>query len=252
MRLPIFALILALFNLYQTPAICERFDKKEISKRVDEYILKYSYNKIIPKELEFQALVALSYYPELKNTVISFRYQDIKTTMETRPTVISSLIGSEREYIIYVDNKRKDKFGILLDEVPFNAQIGLIGHELAHIKYYESKTNYEIIKIGVKYGNDEPFKIDFERMTDLMTIEQGLGFQLYDWAYYVLNSSTADESYKEYKKKFYLTPKEIKNQMNKNSKYKMKNRKRIEVDSTSKCNFVIYKVIKNFEWLFVI
>ncbi len=24
------------------------------------------------------------------------------------------------------------------------------------------------------------------------------------------------------------------------------------VDSTSKCNFVIYKVIKNFEWLFVI
>ncbi len=40
--------------------------------------------------------------------------------------------------------------------------------------------------------------------------------------------------------------------MNKNSKYKMKNRKRIEVDSTSKCNFVIYKVIKNFEWLFVI
>ena len=43
-----------------------------------------------------------------------------------------------------------------------------------------------------------------------MTIEKGLGWQLYVWATFILEGNTATEKYKSFKREIYLEPKEIK------------------------------------------
>ena len=51
----------------------------------------------------------------------------------------------------------------------------------------------------------------FEKEIDCATIQRGLGWQLYDWAVFSMITNTyATEEYKEFKKKTYLRPDEIK------------------------------------------
>lgn len=182
-------------------------DEDCMLQNLESLKLKYSFDKKIPKQCELPALIALSYYPELHDTSIEFKYSDIKTTMETRPKSISAIRGSNRTYIIFIDNKVDNNYGILLNDVPFNAQIGLIGHELAHIADYKEKSSRELITFGIEYISDR--KADIEKQTDRYTIKKGLGWQLKDWSNFVLNLSNANQAYKDYKKENYLTPKEI-------------------------------------------
>ena len=48
-----------------------------------------------------------------------------------------------------------------------------------------------------------------------MTIKRGLGWQLYNWSFYVLYESDAKLEYKEFKKTIYLEPEEISEIINK-------------------------------------
>ncbi len=177
-------------------------------------------NKSFIPELELAGLIALHHFPELKETTIQFKYSNIKTTMATRPT-LSSLCGdqSKRVYIIYVDKKIKKNNGLLANEVPFNALIGLIGHEYQHISDYEEKTAAEIASLGIKYCNKK-FKKKFECETDHAIISRGLGWQLRDWAVYDMVHSPASDKYKAYKKENYLTPDEISNLILQNKHYR--------------------------------
>lgn len=178
---------------------------------------KFSYNKNIPKECELQTLVALSFFPELYGTAIDFVYSDIKTTMESRPKSISALRNGNRNYVILIDTKVESNNGILFKEVPFNAQIGLIGHELSHIVSYKVKTRTELFRFGFSYFNGQ--KSAIERGTDHFTIGKGLGWQLYDWSDYVFNKSNASKSYKDFKELNYMSPKEIMLDINCNHTY---------------------------------
>ena len=67
--------------------------------------------------------------------------------------------------------------------------------------------------VGFSYLNKK-FRTKFERATDLRTINHGLLWQCYDFALYVQNSSIATTEYINYKKKTYMSPKEIKEQGN--------------------------------------
>lgn len=162
---------------------------------------------IVPKSLEESAHIAIQYYPELKNINIEIVFANTKTTMETRPVVVS-LFAKQRKYKIFVDTLVENNYGLLASEVPLNAQIGLFGHEFAHIIDYENKSNFEIIKIGKTYLTKGDIK-SYETYIDKLTIQRGLGLYLKAWAEYVLNQSSASEEYKNYKKKNYLTPEEI-------------------------------------------
>lgn len=175
-------------------------------------------NKSIPKEFEKQILTALSYYPELKDCQIEFIRGNIKTTMACRPTSKSLTRRYNREYTITIDNNDEGQ-GILLENVPYNAQIGVIGHELAHILDYENRSSVSIAGLGVDYarGNYPP---EFEKQIDELTISRGLGWQLHDWADYVLNKSNASKNYKDFKRKIYLTPEEVKSRISKSSIYR--------------------------------
>lgn len=188
----------------------------------DEYLAKIKSNlgsrKTFLKEFEKQTLTALSYYPELKDCQIEFIRSNIKTTMACRPTTSSLTRRYNREYIITIDNNDEGQ-GITLDNVPYNAQIGVIGHELAHIVDYETRSSTNIASIGIDYATGH-FPSEFEKQVDKITIKKGLGWQLYDWADFVLNKSKASMEYKSFKRKTYLIPEEIKQEIEKDYQYK--------------------------------
>lgn len=166
-------------------------------------------NKIFLPDIEVPALIALSYFPELKNTRIEFTRCKIRTTMEVHPDV-KSLWGarSQIKYIIFVNDQIQNGQGILIDDVPFNAQIGLIAHELAHIVDYQKLNLIQLFEVAVNY-HQSGFRRKLERHTDLEVIRRGLGWQLYEWARYAMFESSAGQAYKEFKKRYYLRPKEI-------------------------------------------
>lgn len=185
------------------------FDSLTIAPNAIKYTSKLSNKYTVPKEFELAIAIALSYYPELAETKIKFKYQKISTTLNARPT-ITSLLFSKREdriYILRVNNSLKDSV-ISVSDVPFNAKIGLFAHEFSHFADYSKKSMFGVIGRGISYASKKS-KTTFEKEIDLKTIQRGLGWQLYDWSNFVLNDSNADEKYKEFKKETYMTPESI-------------------------------------------
>ncbi len=174
--------------------------------QIDSLLLEYGNNKVFIDDFLEPTLIALSYYPELKNAKIVFRYSDEKTTMAARPVPLS-LFG-EKSYQVLVNNS--DNFhGILLKDVPFNAQIGVIGHELAHIVDYQNKNILGVLGILFRYLDHRRTPM-FEKEIDRATIERGLGWQLYDWAMFAMYTNQyATDEYKKFKRETYMQPKEI-------------------------------------------
>ena len=101
-----------------------------------------------------------------------------------------------------------------MQDVPFNAQIGVIGHEFAHIDDYENKNSFKIIGTGLHYLGHKG-KRKLEQSIDLLTIQKGLGWQLYDWENYVINLSKATPEYKEFKRRTYMQPDKIEEEIKK-------------------------------------
>jgi hypothetical protein len=143
-------------------------------------------NKIIPDEIKTQALIALSYYPELKKVKIIFRILEKKIPLTTRPDLFSLLKNRQkRVYIITISSKSNKKLSsILLSNLPFNAQIGVLGHELAHVSDFNRKSTLELISLFFKMLSSG-FIDRFEFNTDLICINHGLGYQLLNWSKYV-------------------------------------------------------------------
>ena len=185
-------------------------------KQVDSLLGIYSNNKTFVDEYLEPTLIALSYFPELKDISITFKYSKEATTMAARP-ILTTVFGKIR-YQILINNQSNFK-GILLSDVPFNAQIGIIAHELSHIVDYESRNFWGILGITFRFL-DKKRKPLFEKEIDRITIERGLGWQLYDWAVFSMyESDKATEDYKTFKQKNYMTPKEIEYLISCYSKY---------------------------------
>ncbi|MFI3280338.1 MAG: hypothetical protein R3Y44_00045 [Rikenellaceae bacterium] len=185
--------------------------------QIDSLIAIYGNNKIFVDEFLEPTLIALSHYPELIDTKIEFKYKRGSTTMAARPKPTSMLC--RRRYIVVINNKEEFD-GIYLHDTPFNAQIGIIGHELAHIADYQNHNLIGVVGILMRYssGSRKPL---FEKEIDRATIERGLGWQLHDWAKYSLsNESGSTKEYKEFKRKHYLSPEEITQHMELFGKYK--------------------------------
>ena len=169
-----------------------------------------------------QIISALQYFPSLQHVHIRFKYARIPTTMQCLPTVWSVIFKpSQRSYTIKINNNKKFS-GVLLQDVPFNAQIGVIGHELSHVLDFESRRKSGLLFRSIEYLSGKG-KRKFEQSIDSLTIVQGLGWQLYDWEDFVLNQSKASMKYKEFKRRTYLSPEKIKALMRKDRKYGMVN-----------------------------
>jgi hypothetical protein len=187
------------------------FDSLDYFSRINEFRSSYGQNKKdIPTHLELPILIALSYYPELADSKIKFKECKIKTTMNARPTFGSILFRSKKNYrfVVRINSSLKDSI-IQVNSIPFNAKIGVFGHEFFHFVDYQLKESFHLTKRLFSYGSQRK-KEAFEKEIDLGTIERGLGWQLYDWSNYVQENSNATAEYKEFKRIIYLEPEEIK------------------------------------------
>ena len=203
-------------DFYSPPK--KKIDSSFFKTKIQELDSIFGKHKSIPKDYRLQFLIALSFFPELKETPIHFNLKRISTTMQCRPN-LKNLFGKQtHNYKIYINNKNNFK-GVLIKDVPFNAQIGLIGHELSHIVDFESTEKNHLLSRAIDYCTQKRKKI-FEHYIDSLTIVHGLGWQLYDWAFFSLNNSISSKKYKTFKGEIYMLPKLILLQIRRYSIYK--------------------------------
>lgn len=168
----------------------------------------YGKNKRILKEYESASLIALSYFPELSQEFIQFKFNNINSTARTTVTFFSLFKRINKQYIIYI-NDDIPKTGILLYQAPFDAQVAVIAHELAHVSDFRNRNFSGMARWSANYLFEKNIA-KIERDTDKIVIEHGLGRQLYDWADFVLNSPACNKHYLKIRQKRYLLPNEIK------------------------------------------
>ena len=185
---------------YSQGSICKEFSHEDFGGCSSRSI------STCPREFSSALNTALLFYPELKDVSIKFRYADIRTTMETRPVLLSTIFG-KRSYLIFIDTITNGE-GVLLKDVPFNAQVGIIGHELSHISDYEKRNLFQMVKLGLHYKLHPSFA-SYEKSIDQLTVKKGLGWQILCWSDFIINHSNASENHKAFKRRYYLSPSEI-------------------------------------------
>jgi hypothetical protein len=171
-------------------------------------------NKGLPEGFEIAAAIACSAYPELQDVNIDMILTQDGAPMESTID-IWSLFGPKknRKYKILLNDDQHSYFDpILRRSLPFDAQVGILAHELGHIVYYENLNIFEFGKWGLQYLRDDEFRAAHERSTDLMPIYHGLGSQIYQYAWFVRYDPSCQKFYeagKDFMDKYYLTDKEL-------------------------------------------
>jgi hypothetical protein len=173
----------------------------------------YGYKKEYPAELEKQVLIALSYYPELMSTPIKFQHRPNHSPGFARVTW-GGLFESPRKrhfLIVISDHTEELLMPLIFKNVSFDAQIGLIGHELAHVSSFLKMTSLGIIKHV--FSSLSPKYLDkFEGNTDAICIDHGLGYQLLAWSTHVrkemkaVNWDGPDHVHRSKKRNRYMNP----------------------------------------------
>lgn len=184
-----FALLIpaVLFAFYQTEV--NSFNQKLAvqSTYIDSLQQLYGHKKILPKGYEHQALLALAHYPELREVPIEFRLVQAQSPFVSRPTVVSTLFRSakKRHYLVLISTRSKGWLGdILIDDLPFEAQVGVLGHELAHTVDFVNRSFFNMLWVPI--GNlSASYLNKFEYATDQRAIEHGLGCNLLQWSLFV-------------------------------------------------------------------
>ncbi len=163
-----------------------RLSLDDYVETVDFDLLKRQYGryKEIPPQYEKPALIALSYYPELKDICIRFVVRDKKSPLLTRPEFFSALFKQphNRTYLIII-SKDTEKYlkHIEFSRLNLDAQVGVLGHELTHVVDFSQRGTLGLLRVS--WGNLSSRWIDhFEFETDRKTIDHGLGFQLLAWS----------------------------------------------------------------------
>lgn len=182
-------------------------------QRYSQLKKEFGKKKNLPRGYGLHALIALSQYPELKDISIEFVFKETDASAFCRP-VFSSLLNSARErtYRVGISKKiRSSKKRVLFHNLSFNAQVGVLAHELSHVVLFIEKSAIEMAELGIQYVEDNSFKRSIEMGTDLNAIRHGFGYQLLEYAILIeeLMKQYPDESYYQTYFSFYMTPKEI-------------------------------------------
>jgi len=153
-------------------------------------------------------------FPGLDGARITLKHCAIRTTLNCRPRLFSTFFNrkTKRKYVIRVNSKPRN--GICYDSIPAEALRGLWAHELAHVVDYASVGACGVMKRGLWYlspGRKEMF----EKSIDLLAIRHGAGTWLLEWSCYVQERSGATDEYKAYKRRYYLEPGEIEQELKK-------------------------------------
>lgn len=180
-----FTIIASFFNQLKAQEIVKTFHQNSFTNEEIAILKsKFGNHKTLIADYENQILIALSYFPELKDIKIKFRVKNRETPLATRPAFFSMFCSAKkRTYIITISEKSTNYLdAIVFKNLNYNAQIGVLGHELCHVSDYLNKgfgkmCNVAAIEIFSKKAVDK-----FEFNTDLNCINHGLGYQLLDWS----------------------------------------------------------------------
>lgn len=168
---------------------------------------------ITPQIIKKEALIALSYYPQLKDTEIEFRLKDNikKSTMQAQP-VFGSLLRSKkkRKYLVLISKKFKiSGKEFKTTDVDSDILIGWLGHELGHILDYQNRSSLNLMWFGIKYSLSDNYIKEAERAADSYAVNSGMANYILKTKKFILNNAEIDEDYKARIKKYYLSPEEI-------------------------------------------
>ncbi|AOW19305.1 hypothetical protein [Urechidicola croceus] len=166
-----------------------------------------------PQIIENEVITALSFYPELKNTQITFKFRKNikKSTMLSQPTIKSFFRPKKyRSYQILISEKFKisdNKF--LTKDLPSNVLIGWIGHELGHIIDYKNRSHLNLISFGIQYLFSDHYIKHAERRADTHAVRNGMRSYILDTKNFIINHADIPQYYKDHIEKYYLSPEEI-------------------------------------------
>jgi hypothetical protein len=191
----------------------KKFSREEESLRLKSLKKDFGKKKKLPRGYGLQALLALSQYPALKDIAIEFVYQETDSTACCRPVFQTMhLSARERTYRVIISKKiRRSKEPVRFNNLDFNIQVGILGHELAHVTCFLEKSAFEMAELGIRYITDNAFKRSIEVDTDMLAIKHGFGHQLLEYALIIEDLQQRfpeDEYYKSYFD-FYMTAAEI-------------------------------------------
>ena len=176
-------------------------------------VQKINAQHIIPKSIEMEASTALSYYPNLENTQIEFRFKDNirKSTMLAQP-VFWSLFKSrkKRKYLVLLSkNIQISGKKFKTKDIDSDILIGWLGHELGHITDYKHRSSLNLIWFGIKYSLSGSYIKEAERAADSYAVIAGMEDYILKTKHFILNNAEIEETYKARIRKYYLSPDEI-------------------------------------------
>ena len=167
----------------------------------------------IPISIKENVETALSFYPQLENTAIEFKFKKNikKSTMQAQPKFASFFRSRKnRSYVILISETFKiadKKFST--KDIPDDIFIGWIGHELGHITDYQARSNLNLITFGINYLFSESSIVNAERAADSFAVAHGMESYILKTKNFILNHAEITQSYKDRIKKYYLSPEEI-------------------------------------------
>ena len=177
-------------------------------------------NKIIPESLEKEVMEALTFYPELYETAIEFKFKNNikKSTMQAQPRFASFFKKKEnREYLIFISRKIQIEGEVFtMDDIPSDVKVGWLGHELGHVMDYSHRTNVGMLILGIKYLFSAAHIKEVERAADTYAIAQGMGDYILKTKNFILENANLSERYKERIRRLYISPEEVMELINEN------------------------------------
>lgn len=166
-----------------------------------------------PKEIKFEAEKALSYYPELEETNITFKFKKRinKSTMRAQPKFWSLLQGrKKRKYVVLISERIKISDTVFLTkDIPQDILIGWLGHELGHVMDYKNRNSLNLIGFGFKYLFSGNYIKEAERIADTFAVSHGMADYILKTKAFILDNADIEERYKDRIRKYYLSPEEI-------------------------------------------
>ena len=167
----------------------------------------------VPDVIKNEARIALSHYPELEQTPITFKIvKKIKqSTMQAQPKFNNLFKGrKKRAYVILISEKIKISDTVFFTkDVPSDIMIGWLGHELGHVMDYRNRSTLNLIWFGLKYSFSGSYIKEAERAADTFAVAHGMHDYILKTKHFILDHAEIEEKYKERIRRYYLSPEEI-------------------------------------------
>ncbi|MEQ8924295.1 MAG: hypothetical protein RLO81_00695 [Fulvivirga sp.] len=170
-------------------------------------------NKVIPVEVKEAVVEALSFFPELDDYAIEFKYRNkLKNrVMQAQPKIRTLFSGREKRHykISMSKNLVMNDTTMTIDQLPHAILVGWFAHELGHVMDYKDRSAGNLLKFGVKYLTSKPFLKKSELRADALATDKGCGNHLIKTKKFILFKSKFPKEYKTKIKELYPSPEDI-------------------------------------------